>query len=450
MKTTKYILWATALILLLGCERLSVLEDDGSYTYYSPFSNSSVTDDAKHPVAVFSDRAIICDIYHRYDNFYKVDVDGLQVSTTRDFHSIEKEYSSEALTELANGSNKSFYYWTVDDLTPKTTYYYRYFSVDTLGGGGYSDTLSFTTNGIKLSELAEVTEVSPTFARVRVNLDDVVTSVDNEIIVSFSVIQGNDTLRLSGRRVEGTNILEADFPWLTPNTAYVLMSEIMIGGMLPYSSYSFELYYYLLKLPTSSKTFATPAYKTADFVDLGLGIKWATCNLGATKPEQTGGYYTYPQATQSVAGTSSDIVTNALGPGYRMPTQSELQLLCDYCSWKEETVNGIKGMRCTGPNDNSIFFPYSGYIEASHVSDYYTNQSTGYYSTGYYGNSLTYSMYGRTPREKGTGFSLNSGSYNNGYSSHYYYMYGSGGHVQVSTDNYNKAMPIRPVSTITY
>ena len=29
------------------------------------------------------------------------------------------------------------------------------------------------------------------------------------------------------------------------------------------------------------------------YVDLGLSVKWATCNIGATKPEEYGDYYAW-------------------------------------------------------------------------------------------------------------------------------------------------------------
>ena len=43
-----------------------------------------------------------------------------------------------------------------------------------------------------------------------------------------------------------------------------------------------------------------------------------------------------------------------------MPTKEDFQELIDYCTIEEKTVLGIKGLRFTGPNGNTIFMPYAG------------------------------------------------------------------------------------------
>lgn len=34
-----------------------------------------------------------------------------------------------------------------------------------------------------------------------------------------------------------------------------------------------------------------------DYVDLGLSVKWATCNIGSSKPEDVGGFYGWGDPT---------------------------------------------------------------------------------------------------------------------------------------------------------
>ena len=46
----------------------------------------------------------------------------------------------------------------------------------------------------------------------------------------------------------------------------------------------------------------TPAPPTPSLVDLGLSVKWATCNLGASKPTEYGGYYQWA-GTKDVSDT---------------------------------------------------------------------------------------------------------------------------------------------------
>lgn len=125
------------------------------------------------------------------------------------------------------------------------------------------------------------------------------------------------------------------------------------------------------------------------YVDLGLSVKWATFNVGASKPEDYGDYFawgeTEPKETYSWAtykwcdGTQNnmtkynttdgktilepadDAATANWGDKWRMPTKEEMQELFDKCTWTEETRNGINGYIVTGPNGNSIFLPRAGF-----------------------------------------------------------------------------------------
>ena len=49
------------------------------------------------------------------------------------------------------------------------------------------------------------------------------------------------------------------------------------------------------------------------------------------------------------------------GGTWRLPSQGEQVELLKLCSWERVTVNGVKGMKVTGVNGNSIFLPPTGY-----------------------------------------------------------------------------------------
>ena len=119
-------------------------------------------------------------------------------------------------------------------------------------------------------------------------------------------------------------------------------------------------------------------------VDLGLSVNWASCNIGASKPEETGNYYargeTQPKSTYSennysyynastnqyieigddISGTQYDAATVKLGNEWRMPTHIEMQELYN-CTHEWVQINGVNGCKITGKNGNSIFLPASGY-----------------------------------------------------------------------------------------
>ena len=148
---------------------------------------------------------------------------------------------------------------------------------------------------------------------------------------------------------------------------------------------------------------------TEDYVDLGLpsGIKWATKNLGASKPSDYGDYYawgeTEPKANYSwetykwvmkdnltkyndTDGKTSldpadDAATAKLGSSWRIPTSAEIAELLnpDNCTWTWITQDDVNGYEVKSKkNGNSIFLPAAGarmgseLIEAGSFSGYWS------------------------------------------------------------------------------
>ncbi len=131
-----------------------------------------------------------------------------------------------------------------------------------------------------------------------------------------------------------------------------------------------------------------------EYVDLGLSVKWATCNVGANSPEDYGNYYAWGETTTRASYKESNCTTceqeisdfsgNATydaaranwGSTWRMPTKAEMQELVNNCTWTWTTQNGVNGMRVMGPNGNSIFLPAAGYCQ---LSSRYDVGEYGYY-----------------------------------------------------------------------
>ena len=125
-----------------------------------------------------------------------------------------------------------------------------------------------------------------------------------------------------------------------------------------------------------------------EWIDLGLpsGTKWATCNVGASKPEEYGGYYAWGETkTKSVynedtyqyiffhdgyqnyvhigsdiAGTSYDASTANWGNPWCMPSLSQMNELINCCSCQWSIENGVNGLLVTGANGGTIFMPAAG------------------------------------------------------------------------------------------
>ena len=120
------------------------------------------------------------------------------------------------------------------------------------------------------------------------------------------------------------------------------------------------------------------------YVDLGLSVKWATCNVGASSPEDNGDYFAWGETstkssygprnskTQDKSSYNYDIGGDASldaaranwGGTWRLPTKAEAQELRDKCTW-EWTTQGKKGCKVTGPSGQSIFLPAAGFRSGS-------------------------------------------------------------------------------------
>ena len=121
-----------------------------------------------------------------------------------------------------------------------------------------------------------------------------------------------------------------------------------------------------------------------EWVDLGLSVKWATCNVGATSPEHLGNYYAWGETKpksdytdlNSVAWRRyiGDIAGNAQydaaranwGGSWRMPTKTECEELIRNCTWERAEQGGMNGYKVISKkNGNSIFVIFTGYYDYS-------------------------------------------------------------------------------------
>ena len=165
-----------------------------------------------------------------------------------------------------------------------------------------------------------------------------------------------------------------------------------------------------------------------EYVDLGLSVKWATCNVGANSPEEYGSYYAWGETeekenyswstykwcngsydtmtkycTSSSYGTvdnktvldlEDDVAHVKWGGSWRMPTLEEQKELKNNCTWSWTTQNGVNGYKVTSKtNGNSIFLPAAGYRRGTYLYD--SGSDGNYWSSslneGY--SDLAYRLY---------------------------------------------------------
>ena len=144
-------------------------------------------------------------------------------------------------------------------------------------------------------------------------------------------------------------------------------------------------------------------------IDLGLpsGTKWASCNVGASKPEEYGDYFAWGETEKKnfydwatyihcdgnsgtchnlgsdIAGTEFDVARINWGGKWQMPTKEQFDELLRYCLHEWTTMNGVEGYKFTSKiNGNSIFLPAAGSRDDSDLDDAGSN--------GYYWSSTQY------------------------------------------------------------
>lgn len=158
-----------------------------------------------------------------------------------------------------------------------------------------------------------------------------------------------------------------------------------------------------------------------DWVDLGLSVRWATCNVGASSVEKYGDYFAWGETTpkgygdddswsvyQLCNGSENTLTKYCTDSGlgkvdnktvlelnddaahvnwkgdWRMPTKAEFNELVNKCTWEWQSQNGKNGYKITSKkNKNFIFLPteYTGYVFSS-------GKSGSYWSSSIYNNTF--------------------------------------------------------------
>ena len=120
-------------------------------------------------------------------------------------------------------------------------------------------------------------------------------------------------------------------------------------------------------------TFSSPGVP----VDMGLSVKWASCNVGAHSPEESGDRFAWGEVmpkknyskenytyhlNPAILPPNADAATANWGGKWRMPTKAEQDELRNNCTWTWTTQNGVNGYKVTSKsNGNYIFLPAAGH-----------------------------------------------------------------------------------------
>ena len=289
----------------------------------------------------------------------------------------------DSATQLVAKDYDASFNFSIDSgvLEPETTYYYRSYIIQN-DEVEYGETKSFKTLALSsMIQTLDAGNIVPKEATLNAKLD--LTDCNySSIEYGFEFTQDGGQVKT----LTVNNLADKAFSYrdenLMMNTGYSYVAYVKLDGIL----YKAE-----------TKTFTTPAPLEPSLVDLGLSVKWASFNLGASKPSEYGGYYQWA-GTKDVSDTGiyldrnncpyytnlgwtkynstvdnktvleamDDAATVALGGKWRIPTNEEwMELLnTDNCSWTWTTIDGVNGYKVQskkpGYTDNWIFLPAAG------------------------------------------------------------------------------------------
>lgn len=301
-------------------------------------------------------------------------------------------------------------YFDLKDLRPNTTYYYALRL-----GNMYSAVKTFKTTGITV-ETGTATDITTSSAKL-----------SGKCIVNGAKLQESGILVHTSSSMSYTNYTKRASGTYTNFNATI--TGLMSNTTYYYCAYAKDtegnLYYGDVK---NFKTVNQPIRSAKTAVDLGLSVKWAAGNVGATDETNYGQLYAWGETTTKssyVWGTylycnyknnwsgmtkytipdgqtaggwysngtfigdnkstlmlSDDAANANWGGNWRMPTESEFSELAYNCSWEWVTFHGMQGVWIVGPNGNSIFLPAAGWKSGTEthtlgVEGFYWTSSLG-------------------------------------------------------------------------
>ena len=248
-------------------------------------------------------------------------------------------------------------------LVEGTTYYYATFV--TLQGKvtKYGDVKSFvaTDADVATSAATDITACTAVFNGQAQGIDDILaaSSVGFKYALSADGVATGVEVSIN----ETASSFSAKVPSLLPGTTYYYAAYTKVGdGFILGNTQSF-----------------TTASQVMEYVDMGLSVLWAKCNIGAEKESEAGilvGYGDQSFYNRSIsnddytpwdiAGTEDDTIYGLSIDGdskskSKMPTIEQIEELIAKTTQEYVTVDGVDGIRFTANNGNSIFLPLGSY-----------------------------------------------------------------------------------------
>ena len=259
----------------------------------------------------------------------------------------------------------------INGLTINTTYYVRAYATNE-AGTAYGEEFSFTT----LCDLPTVITTAITNVEITTAKGGGNVTADGGAEVTARGLCWATHLEPTiedSFLVEGAGLGEftCDITGLNENTRYYVRAYATNSVGTAYGSV------------TTLKTNDDGTIAGIEYVDLGLSVKWAPFNIGATSPTECGDYFAWGEIETKTEYTEANSLTHGIymediggnpqydaaraiwGSTWRLPSREEIEEIVAECTWEWTSVDGMNGCKITGPNGNHIFVPAAGcYIGA--------------------------------------------------------------------------------------
>ena len=335
------------------------------------------------PAKVLIDSLVIkpayvnADVFCRFYSNVSIQYARLYVSTEMDFANAE-----EFLLKQETENN---YWTTIYNLTDGQKYYIRYkisniYSEVILDDVYEFTTLAFATPSVITQEASDITLNGATVGGI-IETDGGHPIIEQGVCYSTSA---NPTIEQ--RKVNSNSKLE------TYSCKLIDLQEGTTYYARAYATNKLGTAYgNEIQFITKARTYEN-GY---EYIDLGLSVKWASMNIGASSPEESGDYFawgettpksvydwstykycngTYNSLTKYNHNENYGVVDNKMklelsddaanvnwGGEWRMPSEAEYKELLEKCTWSSSSMNGKKGFLIQSKiNGNSIFLPVAG------------------------------------------------------------------------------------------
>lgn len=260
---------------------------------------------------------------------------------------------------------------TLDGLTTGETYYYVTYVTLQKKVSKYGEVKSFVATQARITN-EDATDIAATRVTLAGNMSGVEGLENPESGVKLAM--SADAVKEG--KVCGLGVVKG----LLPGTTYHYATFVKVGNGYVYGE---------------TKSFTT-LKQQMEYVDMGLSVLWAKCNIGAEAENEAGTLFGYGETTglqfstlvgnypqSDIAATENDVVFSLdididTPMKSQIPTATHMTELINNTSHEWTTVEGVEGMRFTAANGNSIFLPAAGYRNGEEM----IADTKGYYWSG--------------------------------------------------------------------